>query len=144
MEFFTKKSKGFTLIELLVVIAIIGILASIVLVSFSGVREAASDARVTSAITQARTIAELIKTTTGSYATVCEGPASLGDTQGLGVLQDDLTDQDSTVACFADASNYCISATLKAGNTFCATDEGVARVGSECESETQGCIAITP
>ena len=47
--------RGFTLIELLVVIAIIGILASIVLVSFPGATKRANDARVKSAIAQART-----------------------------------------------------------------------------------------
>lgn len=47
--------RGFTLIELLVVIAIIGILASIVLVSFPGATKRARDSRVMSAIAQART-----------------------------------------------------------------------------------------
>jgi len=37
--------RGFTLVEILVVIAIIGILSSVILVSFSGVREKARDAR---------------------------------------------------------------------------------------------------
>ena len=50
-----KRKQGFTLIELLVVIAIIGILASIVLVSFPGATKRARDSRVMSAIAQART-----------------------------------------------------------------------------------------
>lgn len=48
--------KGFTLIELLVVIAIIGILASVVLISFPGASKQAKDSRVISAISQARTV----------------------------------------------------------------------------------------
>jgi prepilin-type N-terminal cleavage/methylation domain-containing protein len=43
MQFFTKKHRGFTLIELLVVIAIIGILATIVLVSMTGVQKSGRD-----------------------------------------------------------------------------------------------------
>ena len=40
-----KFSKGFTLVELLVVVAIIGILATVVVVSVSGVRSKSRDAR---------------------------------------------------------------------------------------------------
>jgi len=59
--------KGFTLIELLVVIAIIGILASIVLVSFPGAQKKARDSRVVSAISQARTIMVYINANDGNY-----------------------------------------------------------------------------
>ena len=60
--------KGFTLIELLVVIAIIGILASIVLVSFPGASKKAKDSRVISAISQARTVMTYVYANDGSYA----------------------------------------------------------------------------
>lgn len=59
--------RGFTLIELLVVIAIIGILASIVLVSFPGATARARDTRIISAIGQARTVMAFFKANDGTY-----------------------------------------------------------------------------
>ena len=70
-----KSKKGFTLIELLVVIAIIGILASIVLVSFPGATKRAKDSRIISAIGQARTVMTYIDGNEGDYdywvSTIC-------------------------------------------------------------------------
>ena len=64
--------KGFTLIELLVVIAIIGILASIVLVSFPGATKKAKDSRIVGAIAQARTVMTYVYANDGNYDTLSE------------------------------------------------------------------------
>lgn len=53
------RNGGFTLIELLVVVSIIGLLASIVVVSMSGVRQSGRDARGISDIKQIQTAIEL-------------------------------------------------------------------------------------
>ena len=64
-----KRKKGFTLIELLVVIAIIGILASIVMVTFPGATRKAKDSRIVAAIAQIRTILTYIYANEGSWPT---------------------------------------------------------------------------
>ncbi len=61
------KQKGFTMIELLVVISIIGLLASIVLVSFPGAMKSARDARRKSDISQIKTALEVYYEVHGVY-----------------------------------------------------------------------------
>lgn len=60
-------SRGFTLIELLVVISIIGILASIILVSLTGVRQKAQEAKIKSEIHGIKLALEDYAATNGGY-----------------------------------------------------------------------------
>jgi len=64
----SRKSSGFTLIELLVVVSIIGVLASVVLASLNSARAKGKDAAIKEQILQYRTLLELNKSETGSYA----------------------------------------------------------------------------
>jgi len=61
-------SKGFTLIELLVVITIIGILASVVLISFPGAVSKAKDARIISSMGQLRIQSRISFVNNGDYS----------------------------------------------------------------------------
>src|SRR4030042_2337094 len=131
--------KGFTLIELLVVIAIIGILASIVLVSLSGARNRARDARIQSDLTQLRSFAELIWTSDNSYAGLCDGAGALNIARvpygtDLTTLRDDIDTQNANTGgdpvCYSDVDTYCVSAIQNTGGAnICIAEEG--QVGND-------------
>lgn len=154
-----KFKKGFTLIELLVVIAIIGILAAIVLVSLRGAPARAKNARIKSAVNQARTQAELIWVDYSSYENLCEdgdgteaanytlneaAPGGYGTK--LGALETDLVDQGSAVTCHDSQNAFCISADLLDGGTadFCVDSTGVSKefdAGAACDGTNFDCAS---
>ena len=141
--------KGFTLIELLVVIAIIGILASIVLVSFPGATKKAKDTRVVSAIAQARTVMTYIYANDGSYAAFTETHPEM-TTLWADIIAND---KDATTPDINQgASGACIYATLNAKNNYwyCADSTGKAGFTTTnpvnsgyCVGATYVCPAIT-
>jgi prepilin-type N-terminal cleavage/methylation domain-containing protein len=75
-----RASSGFTIIELLIVVAIIGIIASIVVVSYQSVRQQANETTVKTHLADAKSKLDRIRSDTGVY------PASL---DGTGVTEPD-------------------------------------------------------
>lgn len=63
------KQKGFTLVELLIVISIIGVLATLLMSNFIGVRQRARDAQRKSDLRQIQSALEIYRSDNGSYPT---------------------------------------------------------------------------
>ena len=72
--------KGFTLIELLIVIAIIGVLSSILMSSFIGVRERARDGRRKSDLSQIQAALEQYRADQAQYPASGNGALGCGST----------------------------------------------------------------
>jgi prepilin-type N-terminal cleavage/methylation domain-containing protein len=140
---FISKQKGFTLIELLVVIAIIGILASIVMVTFPSARKKAMDSRVKSAVSQARTVMIYYWGNTNSYLNFSTTNAEMT------ILAKEVHNnsyQKSDLQIFATSGTCCMSARLneKDGATYyCADGSGMAGVvSSPCLTASGTCGVI--
>lgn len=146
-----KISKGFTLIELLVVIAIIGILASIVLVSFPGASKKAKDSRVISAIAQARTVMTYTYANDGAYTNLsCTNPTDMvalcaevaKNSYGAAALSIQKTTSGACMYAPLNATNgaswYCADASGVAGTT--ATDPNTTNY---CNGTTYVCPTVT-
>jgi len=139
--------KGFTLIELLVVIAIIGILASIVLVSLSGARNKAKDARITSSLGQMRTTGEIMIDTDGNYAkmacTTIADPCVCAGSSDIQTLCTDIYRQGGTdLAIRINTTNstaYCAVSKLNSGGYWC-VDSGL-RSAKDADGTITNCAA---
>jgi prepilin-type N-terminal cleavage/methylation domain-containing protein len=136
--------KGFTLIELLVVIAIIGILASIVLVSFPGATKKAKDSRIVSAIAQARTVMTYVYANDGNYdnfncsltdmTNICAEVANNHPTPGTNPTIAKDAASNSQAACIYSALN------AKSNYWYCADSTGVAGYTTTNPGSTGYCV----
>ena len=71
----TINCKGFTLIELLIVVAIIGILGSLLMANFIGIRQRARDVQRKSDLRQIQSALEIYRADLGSYPITASFPA---------------------------------------------------------------------
>jgi general secretion pathway protein G len=86
-------NKGFTLIELLIVIAIIGVLSTLLMANFIGVRQRARDAQRKSDLRQIQAALEIYRSDNGSYPAIGGGNGQLSSN---GSCKASLTDTNVT------------------------------------------------
>jgi prepilin-type N-terminal cleavage/methylation domain-containing protein len=111
------KFAGFTIVELLVVIVVIGVLATITIVSFSGVQDRATRASIISDLSNASKMLSMDLAMDGTY------PATLADANnGSGLSADIYSDY------FPTATGYCITARKDSVN-YRMTNTTAARLG---------------
>ncbi len=82
-----KSERGFTLIELLIVIAIIGILTTLLMVNFIGIRQRARDAERKSDLRQIQAALELYHADTGTYPSTLPVCGSTFSSNGVTYMQ---------------------------------------------------------
>lgn len=136
-----RKQSGFTIVELLIVIVVIGILAAIVITTFTGVQKKARDADRKSDANAIYSQVEVYFAQNGKYPTLTEMNSSSFRSANLKGLQDDaLTDPKGSGATLVssptanayaysntpsgcdnsstDCAGFTLTATLENGGTF--------------------------
>ena len=138
--FSLKKSKGFTIVELLIVIVVIGILATLVIVTFSGIQQKGRDSQRKTDINALQSHVEAYYAQTGTYPTAAmlnDSAFRAANLKGLDpeALKDPKASGANINAGASSATQYGYAAT--AGGAACpaATGTGAAMV-STCDAYT--------
>lgn len=135
--------KGFTLIELLVVIAIIGILASIVLIALRSARLKARDARIVSAMSQLRSVAEILYD--GDYDTLDDKTGDVFDEPDVEKLNLDIAAQDGSLSIYSNTgeTEYCAYSSLNVDIGGAAQVYCIDSAGSAKQLDASSCVCGT-
>ncbi len=105
-----KNKKGFTIVELLIVIVVIGILATLVIVTFTGIQQKSRDTQRKTDINAVQSHVEAYYAQTGNYPTLGDlNTAAFRTTNMKGLDPESLKDPkdtDANIAGTSDATNY--------------------------------------
>ena len=130
------KSKGFTIVELLIVIVVIGILATLVIVTFSGIQQKARNSKRQTDIQAVDSHVEAYKASSGNYPTFAQltdvnwrstnmkglDPTALVDPKGNSIASTAAaagTYTYSYVATHDDGTTACSSTAVTIDDTLC-------------------------
>ncbi len=126
--FSLKKSKGFTIVELLIVIVVIGILATLVIVTFSGIQQKGRDSQRKTDINAVASHVSAFYADKGYYPTMADlNNATWRSTNAKGLDAEALKDPKATAATIAattSATAYGYTASTGTGcdNTTASSD----------------------
>ncbi len=129
-----RKHTGFTLVELLVVIAIIGLLSTIVLVSFGPIRDQAKDTAIKANISQMRLAAEIEYNAESSYA-------ATGAREDYTAAAAAVTSAGGAVVDEFSASAFCIESSLATSGSWCVDSTGYIGTTADCDAGNLDCAA---
>jgi len=135
------KSKGFTIVELLIVIVVIGILATLVIVTFTGIQQKAHDSKRKTDINALDSHVEAFYANYGFYPTLKDlQTSSFLSTYMKGFDPDALNDpKGGDISGTAGAGHY---AYVAAGDT-CANDTATSIDDTTKDPQDNGCSSFT-
>jgi prepilin-type N-terminal cleavage/methylation domain-containing protein len=120
----TQRSSGFTIVELLIVVIVIGILASITIVSYSGIQSRAREAQMKSNLANVYTQLSVDKIYNGTY------PISLAAVDnGKGITAESGASYQYTVNNAASPATFCVTY-FKAGIAYFINESGQSASGA--------------
>lgn len=129
-----KRPFGFTVVELLIVIVVIGIIATITVISYSGIQEKSIRNTVEADLRSASSALETAKSKSGGYPTT--KPADLPKSNGT----------EYTYVYYGTSKSFCLAATTTEGDIpsiYLTSDNSTIKEGT-CSAPTGGTVpAIT-
>jgi prepilin-type N-terminal cleavage/methylation domain-containing protein len=137
-----KRNQGFTIVELLIVIVVIGILALLVITTYSGIQAKARNSKRASDVKSLQTHVEAFFSQSGYYPSIADlNSPSWRATNMKSIDPNALKDPSSTCdPSPASGSSTCIVATPAAKSyAYAVTDS----TGASCEANDQNCSKYT-
>lgn len=132
------KSKGFTIVELLIVIVVIGILATLVIVTFTGIQQKARDSKRKTDINALDSHMEAFYASNGYYPTLADlQNSTFVSTQLKGLDPSALTDPGGgAIAATSTGSNYGYVAAASSTSTATCSNTTASSATNACDSFT--------